>query len=122
VELTVPVLYHRLERDELAPGPRALLSSSLFSWYSWDLAKSWRHWLVDCWLEQRWPPAAFLRCLGEDEALFQRLAHRAAKSGRGRELLFSLPGALAEDVRLAKRWAAPIARVLSGRDGPLDHD
>ncbi|KYF95748.1 hypothetical protein BE20_44430 [Sorangium cellulosum] len=120
VELTFPVLYHYLERDRLAPGPRALLGG--FRWYSWDLAKSWRHWLLDCWLEQRWPPAAFLRCMGQDEVLFRRLAHRAAKTWRGRELLFSLPGALAEDARLAERWTAPIAQVLSGRDGPLDYE
>ncbi|WP_437780669.1 hypothetical protein [Sorangium sp. So ce1097] len=116
VELTFPVLYPRLERGELAPGPRARLGG--FPWYTWDLAKSWRHWLLDCWLDQQWPPAAFLRCLGGDQALFRRLADRAAETRRGRELLVSLRDALAENPRLAERWAVPVARVLGGPGGP----
>lgn len=110
VERVFPVLYGRLVRNALSPAARAYLGR--YPWYEWDLARSWRHWLLDTWIDQRWPLPAFLRSFGEDEALFSRVAHRAAKKSRKRELLFALEGVLRSDRDLAKRWAGPLARVL----------
>jgi hypothetical protein len=111
VELAFPVLYHRFVREALDPASRTLLSR--FRADGWDVAKSWRHWLLDSWLDRRWPPASFLHCLGGDESLFRRIGHRALRKRSGRELLGRLPGALAGDPILAAQWSEPVARFLA---------
>jgi hypothetical protein len=120
VEGTFPVLYPRLVSDKLDSTPRELLGR--FRGFSWDLAKSWRHWLLDAWLDHTWPPASFLRCMGDDEALFHRIAHRAGHKWRGRDFLKRLRGALGEDPVLMQRWATPVARALDEDASPTDYD
>ncbi|MEP7119638.1 MAG: hypothetical protein ABJE95_01965 [Byssovorax sp.] len=120
VQQTFSVLYPRLQASELASPVKALLSR--FTTYGWDVAKGWRHWLLDVWVDHRWPPASFLSCLGDDEALFFRIADRAKWKWRGRDFMESLREALRADSALAQRWAAPVARALGEERLPTDYD
>jgi hypothetical protein len=119
VERTFPVLYAKLVKSELAPEPFKLLSG----WgFGWDVAKRWRHWLLDQWLDRSWPPASFLRCLGDDEALLRRIAHRAGGKWRGGDFLKKLPGAAAGDPVLAERWTDAVRQVLGDSSTTGDYD
>lgn len=109
VERTFPVVYRHLLDRKLDGASWQLLR---FIGDDWDEAKAWRSWLIDRWIEWGWPPAAFLRCLAGDEALFQRLARRAAESREGRAFLRRLPEALATAPDLAEIWRGPITRAL----------
>ncbi|WP_437525464.1 hypothetical protein WME79_38555 [Sorangium sp. So ce726] len=120
VERTYPVLYQRLVRGELNVTSSSLLRR--FTWYEWDIAKTWRHWLLDSWIDQRWPVASFLRCLGDDEALFRRVARRASHKRSGRDFLASLPDALAREPVLAEQWREPVARFFTDPNAPFDYD
>ena len=110
VERTFPVLYRKLVNDELSPAESTILGAGGFGW---DVAKPWRHWLLDQWLDRRWPPASFLRCLGNDETLFRRIAHRAGRKRHGGDFLRSLRGAARNDSNLAEFWTGPVNRVLA---------
>lgn len=102
VEQTFPVVYPRLLDDGASRWPVPLRRFA----FSWDVAKDWRHWLLDTWIEYRWPPRGLLLALGRDEDLFRRIAHRAAKRSAGRELLVRLADSVEVDAELARwRWA-----------------
>jgi hypothetical protein len=110
VERTFPVVYPRLMRGQLG----YLRAEPLrFPKDTWDLAKAWRHWIVDTWIDAQWPGPSFLRCLGNDEALFRRLAYRASRSWAGRAFLKRLETSLANEPELAAFWRGPVERVMS---------
>jgi hypothetical protein len=119
VERAFPAVYPKITRNALSAAARAAMSSRRDDW---DVAKEWRHWLLDQWIEMHWPSASFLRCLGNDEDLFRRIAHRAARKWGGKDLLRSLPAALTQDDGLRERWRAPVARVLREEDLGVDYE
>jgi hypothetical protein len=108
VERTFPVVYPRILEDKDWPW-RSMVSS----WRDgWDLAKAWRHWLLDTWLAADWPPEGLLRCFEGDEHLLRRIAHRAMKGWEGRELLRRLRKNIAQRGKLATDWERRAARIL----------
>lgn len=119
VELAFPVLYVALGRDAASPGVRAVLSSA---GSGWDVAKSWRHWLLDAWISNGWPPASFLRCMADDEALFLRIAKRARWKWRGRDFLRDLAATVTREPEFAAKWLGPIERALGSEDLKVDYD
>jgi GTPase-associated protein 1, N-terminal domain type 1 len=111
VQLTFPILYPMLVRGDLDLESRAQLSK--FGKYGADIPRALRHWLLDSWIEHRWPAASFLWSLGANEALFLRVAHRATKTRRGREFILSLRQALNGDSVLSEHWSRPLTQVIS---------
>lgn len=120
VEQTFLVLYSRLLANGFDPQVKALMGRS--GGYDWDIARGWRHWLLDAWVEHRWPPASFFACLGDDETLFYQVARRARWKYRGRDFLRTLRDAAERDTALAKRWAAPVEQALGYDTLPVDYD
>lgn len=118
VERTFPVVYPRLLGDRGWPW-RSVVSV----WSDgWDLAKVWRHWLLDTWLAAEWPPEGLLRCLEGDEQLLGQIAHRAAKRWEGRELLRRLRRTLAQRESFAMDWERRAARILDDMASEVDYD
>ena len=120
VERIFPVIYGRIVRNELDPASHSLLRP--LAWRDWDTAKSWRHWVLDIWLHERWPAASFLRALGEDRTLFRRIAHRAWHKRKAKDFVTSLPHAFTNDAELAKRWRKPIADFVADPDSKTDYE
>jgi hypothetical protein len=119
VERAFPVLYAELVRDAPGSPVRTVLAQAS---YHWDVAKTWRHWILDAWTDHEWPPASFLRCMNGDEALFLRIAHRARWQWRGREFLHRIAASLDEDAALAAKWREPVDRALGFGSLGVDYD
>ncbi|HZF56821.1 MAG TPA: hypothetical protein VE093_49740 [Polyangiaceae bacterium] len=118
VERTFPVVYPRLLGDKDWPW-RFVVSS----WSDgWDLAKAWRHWLLDTWIAAEWPPEGLLRCLEGNRDLLRRVAHRAKKRWEGREFLRRLRRTLGERGKLATDWERTAARILDELGDEIDYD
>lgn len=118
VERTFPVVYPRLLGDKSWPW-RSVVSS----WSDgWDLAKVWRHWLLDTWISAEWPPEGLLRCVEGDEDLFRRIAHRATKRWEGRDLLRHLKRTLGDREKRTTDWERRAARILAKLDDDIDYD
>ncbi len=120
VERVFPLLYGPLARNHLDPACMSVLTTSIV--IDWDLAKRWRHWLLDAWLDERWPAASFLRALGEDRALFRRIVYRAWHKRNAKDFIKDLPYALRNDTDLATQWRKPIADFLKDPDTKIDYE
>ncbi len=121
VERLFPVLYPLMVNGQLSPAALEPLRAVVF-WRDWDLAKNWRHWLLDVWLGERWPPASFLRSLGDDAALFRRIVYRAWHREKAKDFVKSLSGAWGQDELLAEQWRGPVRRFLADPDAAADYE
>jgi len=119
VEQVFPRIYAGALRDE--PSLFGLMSAALTG-KDWDKAKPLRRWLIETYVDRRWPPESFLRCLDGDVELFFKLAHRAARTRAGMAFLQRLPSALEDAPELASRWRRPIADALADPDRVSDPD
>jgi len=120
VERIFPVLYPALVQNALDSATTSLLRSVI--WRDWDIAKNWRHWLLDVWLGERWPAASFLRCLGDDIALFRRIAYRAWHKEKEKDFVRNLSSAWIHDDALAQQWRGPVNRFLANPDAKTDYE
>ena len=98
IVVAFPSFYLELRRGQSFPFYRA-------SWWGdrewgWDKAKGWRHWLLDTWLERRWPMEALLQILASDEDLAWRVFKRASK-GSQKKMLMEARGIL------ERSWRGP---------------
>lgn len=121
VEQVFPLLY-----PDMASDRRGLFwwALDLVMADGWDKAKPWRHWLLDTYISQGWPRQSFLRALGGDIRLFDRLCHRARRKlgWKGHDFIEGLPDALAEDPALAAIWERPMQDLIIDPDRPVDYD
>jgi hypothetical protein len=126
VELSFPRVYPQLLRN--APSWIGQFVRDITALFigshndNWDLAKRLRWWLLDTYIVLNWPPVSFLRCMGGDEKLFQRLVFRAAKTHQGRDFLHKLPQALASEPELERRWRYAVKEALANPLHPVDYE
>jgi hypothetical protein len=119
VEQVFPRVYAAALRDE--PSLFGVMSAVLTG-KGWDKAKPLRRWLIEAYVDHRWPPESLLRCLDGDVGLFFKLAHRAARSRKGAAFLERLPSALEAAPELASRWRRPIEDALDDPHRVTDSD
>lgn len=120
IECVFPVLYPAIVSGTLDSNTRSQLS--LWVWRDWDIAKNWRHWLLDVWITERWPADSFLRALGDDVALFRRIAHRAWHKEKAKDFVRGLYGSWGNDQRLEAQWRSPVNRFLANPDAGKDYE
>ncbi len=74
VERVFPAVYLACDQDR----PQELIYASWWSELRWNRAKSWRHWLVDTWISQKWPSSVLERVIAIDPELQRRARKRWA--------------------------------------------
>lgn len=96
------------------------------TWFSergWDRAKALRHWLVDAWIENRWPPPDLIRTIdgmrGEG-MLYIKVGKRAWKTPEGRALLAAARDNLPPE--LPSKWGGVLTQTLTQGPPAADDD
>ena len=119
VEVAFPQIYARVVRED--PFFIRFITTRMTG-KDWDRAKPLRHWLLDAYMDFGWPADSFLRCMGEDTALFRRIVHRAAKSSEGMAFIRLLPSAFDAAPELARFWSYPVEQALAEPHRPVDYE
>jgi hypothetical protein len=104
IELCFGVVY-----PPVFSGKRDPFSSTLWrpGHKEWDVARNWREWLVQTWMDKKWPPETFLRTLKHDRRLLDDCC-TAIRYRFGRlEFVESLLSAARRD-DLLNEWREPL--------------
>lgn len=82
----------------------------MWSWrfWDWDRGKALRHWLLDTWVSERWPPVLLVRCLGSNEELARSVFKRAIKK-HPRAFVHAMDQALGDEPALYRVWRSVLA-------------